>query len=192
MEANNVSVGKPNISGAIFRTSLDTELPTDATTSLGDDFKDQGYVSEEGVINSNSPSSQNIKAWGGVIVYSYQEEKPDTMKFKLIEALNSNVLESIYGSDNVSVDLDNGLTVRANIKEAEESAWVIDMMLRGNVMKRIVIPDGKITELGDITYVDNDVIGYDVTITCLPDSSGDTHREYLIKVPNTSIVPIGG
>ena len=190
--ASNVSVGKPNVAGAVFRAPLGTSLPTNATAEPAEGFKDLGFVSEDGVTNSNSPSSQNIKAWGGAIVYAYQDEKPDTMKLKLIEALNPEVHKAVYGSDNVEGTLESGITITANAKEAEESAWVIDMALRENTMKRIVIPDGKVTQVGDIVYVDNNVIGYDITITCLPDESGNTHYEYLVRVPNTSTLPIGG
>lgn len=191
-QASNVSAGKPNVTGAVFRAPLGISLPTNAREDLAEGFNDLGYVSEDGVTNSNSPSSQNIKAWGGAIVYAYQNEKPDTMKLKLIEALNPEVQKAVYGSDNVEGTLESGITIKANAKEAEEGAWVIDMALRENTMKRIVIPDGKVTQVGDIVYVDNDVIGYDLTITCLPDESGNTHYEYLVRVPNTSTLPIGG
>lgn len=191
-DASNVSVGKPKVSGAIFRAPLSATLPTDVNAALDAAFKDLGYVSEDGVTNSNSPSSQNIKAWGGTIVYSYQEEKPDTFKLKLIESLNPDVTKAVYGSDNVSGTLDEGMAIKANAQEAEEGSWIIDELLRNNTMKRIVIPDGKVTEVGDIVYVDNDVIGYDLTISCLPDKDGNTHYEYVKRIPSTSVLPIGG
>ena len=73
--AANVTVGKPKITGAIFRAPLGTTLPTDATTALDEAFKQLGYASEDGVTNSNSPETDQIKAWGGDIVATLSQKK---------------------------------------------------------------------------------------------------------------------
>ena len=177
--AGYVSAGKPAIGGAVYRAAKGTSAPTDATTALASAFKALGYCSEDGLTNSNSPSTTDIKAWGGDIVLNIQEEKTDTFQTTLIEVLNEDVLKAVYGSSNVSGALATGLTVKANATEPEEGVWAIDMVLNSNTVKRIVIPHGKISEVGDISYTDSDAIGYEITITALPDSSGNTHYEYI-------------
>lgn len=179
----NVSVGKPKIGGAIYRAPLGSTLPTNATEALDAAFKALGYCSDDGLVNTNTASTETIKAWGGDIVLQPQTEKPDTFTVTFIEALNDEVLKAAYGDDNVSGTLSTGITVRANSTEIPACAWVIDMVLNGDTAKRIVIPNGQVTEVGDITYKDDTAIGYPLTITAYPGDAtsfgGDTHKEYI-------------
>lgn len=178
-KAANVSTGKPKIGGAVFRAPFGTALPTDATTELDGAFKGLGYCSDDGLTNSNSPESANIKAWGGDTVLTYQEGKSDTFKFKLLEVKDTEVLKAVYGDKNVDGTLETGVTVKANSEEQPPCCWVFDMILRDNTLKRVVLPYASIAEIGDIVYKDNEPIGYEVTLSAMPDEEGNTHYEYL-------------
>jgi hypothetical protein len=177
--ASNVSAGKPKTTGAIWVAPKGSTLPTDTATTLDAAFKCLGYCSDDGLTNSTDLESETIKAWGGDTVLTIQTSKEDRFGFTLIEVLNEDVLKFVYGSTNVSGTLSTGLTVTANNADVEEVAIVIDMIMRDNTAKRIVIPDCKISEFGDVVYSYSEAVGYETTVTCMPDSSGNTHYEYL-------------
>lgn len=178
---SNVSVGKPKIGGAISVAPKGTTLPTDAEAALEAAFRGLGYISDSGLVNSNTASTSDVKAWGADTVLTLQTEKPDTFRFTLLEVLNEDVLKFVYGDDNVSGTLSTGIEIKANAEEAVERAMVVDMIMREGVLKRMVLPKAKVITVGDITYADGTPAGYETTVSALPDAEGNTHYEYIIK-----------
>ena len=179
---SNVSTGKPKPAGAVFRAPAGTAVPTDATTELDQAFKSMGFVSEEGVTSAKKFDSETIRDWGGDPVYETEDNVEDTLKMTLIESINPEVLKAVHNEANVSGTLETGITVKVNGEEHENAVWVVDMILRGGVLKRVVIPDAKITEVGEIVYRRNEVTGYQITLKANADASGQYHYEY-IKAP---------
>mgnify|MGYP003289968750 CR=1 FL=1 len=177
--AANVSTGKPKVGGAIYWAPIGSTLPTDSSSALDAAFACLGYASEDGVSNDNSPNSEKVKAWGGDTVLSMQTERSDTFGVTLIEALNEDVLKAIYGASNVTGTASTGITVKATADDMPRGSWVFEMILKGGKAKRIVIPDGSISDLGTINYRDDEAIGYDITITAVPDTDGVYHYEYI-------------
>lgn len=174
----NVTTGKPKVAGAVFVAPTGTTLPTDATTALNVAFKELGYVSEDGVTNNNTPESENVKAWGGDTVLILQTAKEDTWTLTLIEALNTDVLKTVYGDANVTQGTGT-ITVNATSAQLADKSFVIELSMKGGALKRVVIPTGSISELGEVVYKDDEAVGYELTITALPNSSGVTHFEYI-------------
>lgn len=177
--AQNVSVAKPKVGGAVFVAPVGTELPTDVTTALNAAFQNVGYISEDGVVNTNSPDTDTIKEWGGASVGKIDNGKDDTWQFTMIEALNPTALKLVYGADNVSGTLAAGITVKANSNEQADVALVIDMILKGGALKRVVLPSASVSEVGEVTYAATSAIGYQTTLLATPDKDGNTHYEYI-------------
>lgn len=184
--ATNVSTGKPKVAGSIYRAlrTAGLTIPTDATTALDAAFKCLGYISEDGLKNNGSIDSDSVKAWGGDTVLNFQKGRADEFGFKLIEVLNEEVLKAVYVDANVTVteatsSAPKSIAVAVNNADQPEAVWVVDMVMRGNNPKRIVIPYGKITDVAEITYKDDEAVGYDVTMKASADGSGNTHYEYM-------------
>ncbi len=177
--ATNVSAAKPRTGGAVYIADPTATLPTSASAELGTGWTALGYVSEDGLINSNTPNTEVINAWGGDPVLTLYNAKEDNFQFQLIEVLNLAVLKAVYGDDNVTGALSTGITVTANNNELPEKAYVFDMIMRNGALKRIVVPSASLTSLSDVTYSDSAAVGYDVTIGAKADTNGNTHYEYI-------------
>lgn len=182
----NVSTGKPNVSGAVYVADTTATLPTTAVATLTG-FTCLGYCSEDGVTNTLEIESDEIKAWGGDTVLTLENGKTDTFQLTLIESMNLQVLKEVFVASNVTGSaLDSGLAVAVNVAEHTTRSWVIDMVMKGNILKRIVIPKGTITSIGEISYKDDTPIGYAITITAQSDTNGNYHYEYLKAAGSSS------
>lgn len=178
-DAKLVSSAKPAIAGAISSAPAGTTLPTNEKVKLDAAFKNLGYISEDGLTNEDTRESEELKAWGGDVVDTPQTGKSDKFTFTLIEVLNVEVLKEVYGPENVTGDLATGIAVEVNSKELPVHPLVVDMLLKNGTKKRIVIPNAKVIEVGEITYADSDLAGYETTVQAFPDTKGVTHYEYI-------------
>lgn len=183
---NNVTTGKPRIGGGVYVAPLGTTLPTNATAELNAAFKSLGYVSDDGLTNAdNMEGGDAIRAWGGDTVATPETGHTDTFSFTLLEILNVEVLKFVYGASNVTGSLAEGLHITSNGAEKPAVSLVFEMILRGGVLKRIVVPSAKIIQREDVSYVDDDVTGFGVTINAEPDADGDTHHDYIKSATTT-------
>jgi len=165
-DSGNVVVGKPAATGGAYVGDIGTTLPTSATSTLDAGFLATGYVGEDGVVVSIATDTTDIKAWGGDIVRRIQSSHVVTLKLTLIET-NDVSAEVYFGDDNVT-----GGTLKLNATELPRREWVLEILDDTRTL-RVVVPEGQVTERGDITFGDTSAVGYEVTITCYPDDNGD-------------------
>lgn len=186
----NVAAGKPLATGGIWLGALGTTAPTDVSTALNAAYKAAGYIGEDGVTEGGERSTSKIKAWGGDVVKIVQDEHSLTYSFKFIEAMNGDVLKAVYGADNVTTTAatsSTGTIHQVKMKGDILPHFAIVFEIKdGDNRIRISAPDVQITEVGEVTYADGDVIGYEVTIECFADSEGVKATKWLdngVKTP---------
>ena len=182
----NVTFGKPAVGGAIYRAVCGdgVTVPTAVNETLDTDLKLLGYVSDDGLKHKMENSGDGIKAWGGDTILVPDEDRTDDFTFTLLEVMNEEVLKAVFVDGNVSVaaatsSAPKTISVASNSSVQPDCVWVIDMIMQGGNPKRIVIPKGVVTEIGDITYKDSEAVGYEITVRGKADSAGNTHYEYM-------------
>lgn len=181
--SKNVVSGKPLATGGVLIGDAGAALPEDATTAPGASFVAAGYIGEDGVTEGGERSTEKIKAWGGDTVKVVQTEHSLTYSFVFIETLNADVLKAVYGDENVTTTPATASTgtlhkVLVTGKTLPHKSYIFEVK-DGDARIRIAIADGQITEVGEITYSDAEVIGYEVTIECFADANGVKATKYL-------------
>ena len=185
---SDVRVGAPEQSttGAIKHAPLGTTLPTLESIStsgvvLDNAFTGNEYVSEDGLTLSPSMSTSDIKDWSGAVVRKLLESFDGTLSWTMIST-DENALKISFGDDYVTKNaatLTHGTQLRAALGAhlPDEQSWVF-LMKDGDARIVIVVPDGQITEVGDVTFKANEAVGWNVTLSCYPDSAG--HSIYIM------------
>lgn len=181
-----VTAAKPrSAAGSIFSAPRTATVPTDPFTELGPEFISLGYLSEDGITNGVESDTETVTAFGGDTVLTIKTSHQETFTFRPIEK-NAAVLAATWGQDNVTeVDdpaLGKYLAVAHTSQDADDRIYVIELSLNGGRVERLVIPNGKVTEIGENAIVHTDAQGHELTITAATDSKGVTAYEYIAAV----------
>lgn len=167
--ADNVRVG---VTGAVYYAATTQALPTTLTAATTG-FTDVGYVGEDGITKSEPEDTNPVKAWqNGATVRTIKSSHEVTYAFDLLESSTA-VYTLIYGSAPGA-----GTALKIDGADRDHHAFVIDVV-DGTEKLRYCIPDGQITELGDVVHANGEPIAYPITITCYPDTSGN--KVYVYK-----------
>lgn len=178
-DADNVSFGKPKSTGAVFVAPTGTAVPTTAWETLPAAYKNMGYVSEDGLVNSVETDTENVNAWGGDLVLVGQTTFTEMFTVNLLET-QSEALKVYYGDANVTVEGDGSITINQTSEMLPNVVVVFDLVMTGGRIKRIVIENAQIADRsGEITYVDGEPITYPAMFVAYPDANGQTHVEYI-------------
>lgn len=175
--AGNVLTGKPLTgTGGVFAGPTATAVPTDATTALAAGLVELGYVSDAGLSQTVDSDTTNIVAWGGDTVKTVRTTHDVSYTLAFIET-SAAVLAEVFGADNV-VTATGLTTVSINSAELPRRVFVFEMQDSGKRV-RVVVPNGQITNLDDLSWTDGDPVSYPVTISAYPDATGNKAYLYL-------------
>jgi hypothetical protein len=154
-------------SGEIAVAATTATAPTD-TGALPTGFVGLGYLSEDGFTEARERSVTDIPGWqNGDTVRSVVTDANLTYSFRMIETKKETV-ELYYGTT-VTQSATNGNYVIVPSSTGGRQSFILDV-IDGSELKRIYVPQGEITETGEMQYSRGVPIGYEVTLKTYADS----------------------
>lgn len=172
-----IAAPSPNVMGGIWRAPLNTTAPIDTSTVLATPFVSLGYVDDDGVtLNIDRPSTKQY-AWGGSLVAALQQHYAATFTFKLYQIVDPDVQKVIHSDANVTVTAATSTTgtittVKMNAVLNVNSMWVIEGYYQ-NVSMRLVVPNARVTQVGNFVLTHKSLAVYPATLEAFPDNNGD-------------------
>lgn len=183
-DIKDVRVGAPDqkTTGAIKYAPLGTDIPdlsdiTKSAVTLDSHFTGNEFVSEDGLTLTPSTSTTDIKDWSGATVRKVLESFDGTLNWTMIST-NESAMKVAFGEDNITTEAastTHGSQVMAalgpNLPEAR--TWVF-LMKDGDARIVIAVPNGQVTEVGEVTFASNAAVGWPVTLSTYPDEDGNS------------------
>lgn len=177
-QTGNVSVGKGSEGGYAWAAPYGTTLPTDNTADLDPTFNVLGFISEDGITFSDGFSPTTHADLNGDTIATSTGSVEKTASFKWVE-LKKATLVLMYGAANVT---DESGMIEYTDKGPDQTLWsiVFDFVLGGSRKWRVVVPQCKLSELGDMVVNYQELIGRETTMGVLYDSAvGGYYKGYL-------------
>lgn len=157
----------PKVKGVIHWAPLGTALPTTASETLAAAFKSLGGISDAGVTKTQGRDVTKVKDYGGDVIATPQSDYSNTFKVTFVESTNLEVLKAVFGSGNVT-ETANGFIVDENSDPLPKSVFVTDHLLGADGLRRQIAAIAQPTSVGDVVYVHNDIVKYEVTFEAFP------------------------
>lgn len=174
----NVSVGKGAVGGYAYYAPYGTDLPTDNSTALDEAFRNIGFINEDGVTFTDESDSESIPDMNGdsIVTTSGAIEKSFTFFAAEVKA---DTLKLQYGDANVT-DATGTITVHDKGPNSAMYSVVFEFRLKDGRKERCVVPCATVTELGDLVYNYQELVGREITMAASLDATlGDYYVRYI-------------
>lgn len=179
VDVSKVLVGAPDQSttGAIFDAPVGTKLPKAAGEALDAQFSSSGYVSDAGLSLSTDRSTKDIKDWSKATVRKILESFDSTVKWSEIQMSYESLCHA-FGEANVTrapATAAHGEQVSVSVGAAlpPPRSWAFKMK-DGASRMLVVVPNGQVTALDEMSFAADAPIALPMTLTCYPDAAGNS------------------
>ena len=162
MASNEVQLGGGYASGMFYTAPANTALPT----YPGDDltaWTEVGDIDADG-ITFTPRDSDTLKNWAGQPKRVIPGADPATVSAKIMDTTKA-ALTAIFGSvTETAATADHGKLLTIDTDSKPAAAAFLFVMKDGDDMKILGTSNGLISELGDVTFKNDEAIEWEVTI----------------------------
>lgn len=146
-----------------------------------------GATSDDGLVYGFDEDNQEFTPWGLTSPFRTQITKSvRTFQVTLWETSRVAVQSVMYRMDAAELEPQSGLTSFAETASPapDRRAWWF-VVLDGDNAKGFYVPAGEVTDRGDVTFKQDEMSGYEITVTAYPDAAGNTvyHTESVPATP---------
>ncbi len=177
--ASNSALALVGATGVAYTAPTGTTAPT-GLDALASAWKDFGYLAEDGMTAARDEERKSWKPWGALSPIRTQITS-STKTFAVTAWESNQVILGLYYAQTASAVTPDATTKIIAFSESDRPApdrraFVFDILDGANNHLRIYIPQGEITEHGDVQYKSDELVGYPMTVTAYPGS--DTVSTY--------------
>lgn len=161
----------------LYVGAVGVTAPTDLATAWGVGWSAAGLLGEQGLTRGREQDTSDHYAWGGILLRTVKSKHKRTFRCIMLEdnLVTFGLLEP--GSTTATAAGIDTRTVKVPTADPRAFGW--DLQDGGATVKRIIVPRGEITEVGDVVEGPEDITAYEVTVTVYPAADGTLYKEIL-------------
>lgn len=164
---------------AVTGSGVTATAPTDASSALDIAFSEVGSISDAGVTESTSQDRKDIFIWqNAALVRRIPGQFTKTWKLAVVE-VNSVTLSAHFPGSTITQTAE-GVTIAEKPPTTDIRQWVLHG-IDGATAERIYVPQGEITERGDVVWSSGDITVREWTLSGYVDTSGVVAYRYLLS-----------
>lgn len=153
-------------------------LPTNASGALSGDFSEVGAISEDGISESTSQDRTDVFIWQGNTL-ARRIPGQFTKTWTLAAAETNLITLGVQFPGSTITQTAEGASVAEKPPVTDIRSWVLHG-IDGVRAQRVVVPQGEITERGDVVWSAGGVTVYEWTLSGYVDSSGVVAYRYYL------------
>lgn len=167
MATNDVNFGIGKATGMFYHAPAGTALPEYPTATLGNTWKEAGYIGADGIVFSPSISSEQLKDWSKTIRRMTPSEDSPSVQAPIIsttaESLKTVFGDATTGAATSAHGATVAVTITANTMSEAEAFLFIGK--DGDDTFMLGTTRGYISTVDDISFAPGEAITWNATIT---------------------------